>query len=175
MNLFGVPYPVYRLVIIGIGLAVAGGLYGLIGYTRVGMLVRAGATHRDIVEALGVNVALLFTFVFALAGALAGLAGATVGPIFSVSVGMGEQILITTFVVIVVGGLGSVRGAFIAALLVATIDTFGRAFIPGLLAHLFSPATSEELGSGLSSISIYVFMAIVLVWRPRGLFPIATR
>jgi branched-chain amino acid transport system permease protein len=175
VNLLGVPYPVYRLFVIGLGLAVAGGLYLLIGYTRVGMLVRAGATHRELVEALGVNVGLLFSFVFALGGFLAGIAGAAVGPIFSVGVGMGEQVLITTFVVIVVGGLGSIRGAFIAALLVAAIDTFGRAYIPGVLGHLFSSTTAENLGAALSAVAIYVFMALVLIWRPRGLFPIATR
>lgn len=175
VNLLGVPYPVYRLVVIGIGLAVAGGLYLLIGYTRIGMLVRAGATHRELVEALGVNVGALFTFIFSLGGLLAGLAGAAVGPIFSVTVGMGEQILITTFVVIVVGGLGSVRGAFVAALLVAAIDTFGRAYIPTVLGHLFSASAVESLGAGLSAVSIYVFMAIVLIWRPRGLFPVASR
>jgi branched-chain amino acid transport system permease protein len=175
VNLLGVPYPVYRLVLIGIGLAVAAGLYLLIGRTRVGMLVRAGATHRELVEALGVDVSLLFTFIFALGGFLAGLAGAAVGPIFTVTVGMGEQILITTFVVIVVGGLGSIRGAFIAAMLVAAIDTFGRAYIPGVLGHLFSATTAESLGAGLSAVSIYVFMAIVLIWRPRGLFPVVSR
>jgi branched-chain amino acid transport system permease protein len=175
VNLLGVPYPVYRLVLIGIGLAVAAGLYLLIGRTRIGMLVRAGATHRELVEALGVDVSLLFTFIFALGGFLAGLAGAAVGPIFTVTVGMGEQILITTFVVIVVGGLGSIRGAFIAAMLVAAIDTFGRAYIPGVLGHLFSATTAESLGAGLSAVSIYVFMAIVLIWRPRGLFPVVSR
>lgn len=173
--LLGVPYPVYRLVVIAMGLAVAAGLYLLIGKTRIGMLVRAGATHRELVGALGVDVARLFTFVFALGGLLAGLAGAVVGPIFSVSVGMGEQILITTFVVVVVGGLGSIRGAFVAALLVAAIDTFGRAYIPLALERLFSASTADILGAGLSSISIYVFMAAVLIWRPRGLFPVATR
>lgn len=175
VNLLGVPYPVYRLFLIAIGLAVAAGLYLLIGHTRIGMLVRAGATHRELVEALGVDVARLFTFIFALGGLLAGLAGAAVGPIFSVTVGMGEQILITTFVVIVVGGLGSIRGAFVAAMLVAGIDTFGRAYIPGALGHLFSATTAESLGAGLSAVSIYVFMAIVLVWRPRGLFPVVSR
>lgn len=175
VNLLGVPYPAYRLVVIGIGLIVAAGLYLLIGYTRVGMLVRAGATHRELVEALGVNVRRLFTLVFGLGGLLAGLAGSTVGPILAITVGMGEQILITTFVVIVVGGLGSIRGAFIAALLVSAIDTFGRAYIPSALGHLFSASVADTLGTGLSAVSIYVFMAIVLALRPRGLFPVASR
>jgi branched-chain amino acid transport system permease protein len=175
IDLLGVPYPVYRLFVLGVGLVVAVVMYVLIGHTRIGMLVRAGATHRKIVEALGVNVAPLFMFIFGLGGVLAGLAGAVVGPIFSVSVGMGEQVLITTFVVIVIGGVGSVRGAFIAALLVAAVDTFSRAYIPGTLSHLFSPAAAESLGAGLSAISIYVFMALVLIWRPRGLFTIVSR
>jgi branched-chain amino acid transport system permease protein len=175
VNLLGVPYPIYRLFVIALGLAVAGGLYLLVGKSRIGMLIRAGATHRELVGALGVNVERLFTIVFALGGVLAGIAGAAVGPIFSVGVGMGEQVLIQTFVVIVVGGLGSVRGAFIAALLVAAIDTFGRAYIPTLLDHLFSDTTAENLGAALSAVSIYVFMAIVLIWRPRGLFPVASR
>ncbi|MGH7756768.1 MAG: branched-chain amino acid ABC transporter permease, partial [Vulcanimicrobiaceae bacterium] len=128
-----VPYSVYRLAVIGLGLAVALGMWALITKTRIGMLIRAGATHRELVGALGVDIARLYTFVFALGALLAGLAGAAVAPIFSVSVGMGEQILITTFVVVVVGGLGSIRGAFIAALLVAAIDTFGRAYIPLLI------------------------------------------
>ena len=173
--LLGVPYPVYRLFVIGVGLAVAAALYLLIGHTRTGMRIRAGATHRTLVEALGVDIARLYTFVFALGGLLAGIAGAVVGPIFSVSVGMGEQILIPTFVVIVIGGLGSVRGAFIAALLVAAIDTLGRAYIPSALDHLFSNTTAEDLGAALSAVSIYLFMAIVLIWRPRGLFPVASR
>jgi branched-chain amino acid transport system permease protein len=175
VNLLGVPYPVYRLVVIGIGLAVAIGLYLLITHTRAGMLVRAGATHRDLVGALGVNVSRLFTFIFALGALLAGLAGAVVAPLFSVSVGMGEQILITTFVVVVVGGLGSVRGAFVAALLVAALDTFGRTYIPLALGHILSASAADTFGAGLSSISIYIFMALVLIWRPRGLFPLASR
>jgi branched-chain amino acid transport system permease protein len=175
VNLLGVPYPVYRLFVIVLGLVVAGALYLLVAKTRIGMLIRAGATHRELVGALGVNIERLFTLVFALGGALAGIAGAAVGPIFSVSVGMGEGVLIQTFVVIVVGGLGSVRGAFVAALLVAAIDTFGRAYIPAVLDRLFSDTTAENLGAALSAISIYVFMAIVLIWRPRGLFPIASR
>lgn len=175
LDILGVPYPFYRLVVAGVGLGVAAALFLLIGYTRTGMLLRAGATHRDLLEALGVNVGLLFTFVFALGGVLAGLAGAVVGPLFSVSVGMGEQVLITTFVVIVVGGLGSVRGAFIASLLIAAIDTFGRAYIPSVLSHSFSAEAADMLGSGLSAISIYLFMAIVLIVRPRGLFPVASR
>ncbi len=175
VNIGGVPYPVYRLFVIALGLAVGGGLYLLIVKTRVGMLIRAGATHRELVEALGVNVARLYTFVFGLGGVLAGIAGAAVGPIFSVGVGMGEQVLIQTFVVIVIGGLGSIRGAFVAALLVAAIDTFGRAYIPGFLGHVFAGTTAENLGAALSAVGIYVFMAAVLIWRPRGLFPVATR
>lgn len=171
----GVPYPIYRLFIIAVGLAVAAGLYILIARTRIGMLIRAGATHRDLVGVFGVNVVVLYTFVFGLGALLAGLAGAVVAPVLAVQVGMGEQILILAFVVVVVGGLGSVRGAFVAALAVAVIDTLGRAYIPMLLKGVFNPQIAEALGAGLSSVSVYIFMALVLIWRPQGLFPIAQR
>lgn len=154
----GVTYPVFRLVIIGAGLLVALLLYLLIGRTRMGMLIRAGATHREMVAALGVNIRLLYTVVFGLGAALAGFAGMMAGPILSVEVGMGESIIILTFVVIVIGGIGSIRGAFIASLLVGFADTFGRVLLP--------PA--------LASLVIYVLMATVLCWRPQGLFPART-
>jgi branched-chain amino acid transport system permease protein len=167
----GMPYPVYRLTIIAVGLAVAAGLYALIGHTRLGMRVRAGATHRDMVRALGVDVRLLSTLVFGLGAMLAGLAGAMTGPLLSVQVGMGDRILITTFVVIVVGGIGSVRGAFAGALLVGMVDTLTRAFLPGLLRMVMAAADADAVGAGLSSMAIFVLMAIVLLVRPRGLFP----
>jgi len=150
----GVPYPAYRLAILGVGIAVAALLYLLIARTRLGMLIRAGASNRDMVDALGVDVGHLFTLVFGLGAALAGLAGAMAGPILAVQAGMGEDILILAFVVIVVGGIGSVRGAFVAALLVGVADTFGRVLLP----------------SAVSEMTIYLLMALVLVWRPRGLF-----
>ncbi|MEW6644091.1 MAG: branched-chain amino acid ABC transporter permease [Pseudomonadota bacterium] len=165
----GLDYPVYRLLVIGIGLAVAGGLFALIHYTRVGMLVRAGATHRQMVRALGVNVALLYTAVFGLGALLAGLAGVIAGPITSVQVGMGEQILILAFVVVVIGGLGSVRGAFFGALAAGLVDTLARAFLPMVLRQTMGGSNADALASGLSSISIYLLMALVLLVRPQGL------
>ncbi len=167
----GVPYPVYRLAIIATGLAVAGGLYLLIAHTRIGMLVRAGATHRELVGALGVRIGLLFTVVFGLGALLAGLAGALTGPLLAVQVGMGERILITTFVVIVIGGLGSVRGALAGALLVGMVDTLSRAYLPTSLRAVMPAVDADALGAGLSSMAIFILMAVVLLWRPRGLFP----
>jgi branched-chain amino acid transport system permease protein len=167
----GVPYPIYRLAIIAVGIAVAALLYVLISHTRAGMLVRAGATHRDMVRALGVDIGLLTTGVFALGAALAGLAGAMTGPLLSVQVGMGDRILITTFVVIVVGGIGSVRGALAGSLLVGMVDTLARAFLPGLLKTVMAATDADAIGAGLSSMAIFILMAAVLLVRPRGLFP----
>ncbi len=167
----GVPYPVFRLAIILVGVAVAIGLYYLISHTRIGMLVRAGATHRDMVRALGVDIVLLYTFVFGLGAVLAGLAGLLTGPLLSVQVGMGDRILITTFVVIVIGGVGSVRGALVGAMLVGMVDTLTRAFLPGMLRGVMPASSADALGAGLSSMAIFILMAIVLLVRPRGLFP----
>jgi branched-chain amino acid transport system permease protein len=166
----GVPYPVYRLAIIVVGLLVALGLYLLIGHTRIGMLVRAGATHREMVRALGVDIRMLYTVVFGLGALLAGLAGVMAGPLFSVQTGMGEQILILTFVVIVIGGIGSVRGAMVGSLLVGLVDTLMRAFTPGLLKTVMTASNADAIGGGLSSMGVYLLMAAVLIWRPRGLF-----
>ncbi len=167
----GVPYPVYRIAIIAVGGLVAIGLYVLIGHTRVGMLVRAGATHRDMVRALGVNIRLLTTLVFGLGAMLAGLAGAMTGPLLSVQVGMGDRILITTFVVIVIGGIGSVRGALAGALLVGMVDTLTRSFLPGALKTFMAATNADAIGAGISSMAIFILMAAVLLVRPRGLFP----
>jgi branched-chain amino acid transport system permease protein len=167
----GVPYPVYRLAIIATGLIVAAGLYLLIARTRIGMLVRAGATHRELVGALGVRIGLLYTAVFGLGALLAGLAGALTGPLLAVQVGMGERILITTFVVIVIGGLGSVRGALAGAMLVGMVDTLTRGFLPAALRAVLPASEADALGAGLSSMAVFILMAIVLLWRPRGLFP----
>lgn len=167
----GSPYPIYRLVIILAGLAVAVGLYLLITKTRIGMLVRAGATHREMVRALGVDIKLLYTAVFGLGALLAGLAGGMAGPLFSVQVGMGEQVLILTFVVIVIGGVGSIRGAVVGSVLVGLVDTLMRAFVPGLLKTLMSASSADALGAGLSSMGVYLLMALVLLVKPRGLFP----
>jgi branched-chain amino acid transport system permease protein len=167
----GVPYPIYRLAIIAVGLIVAVGLYLLINRTRIGMLVRAGATHRDMVRALGVNVNLLYTFVFALGALLAGLAGAITGPLLSVEIGMGDRVLITTFVVIVIGGIGSVRGALVGAMLVGLVDTLARAFLPTLLKTVMLASDADAIGAGISSMAVFILMAIVLLAKPRGLFP----
>ena len=167
----GLDYPVYRLAVIAVGLLVALGLYGLVNRTRVGMLVRAGATNREMVRALGVDVRLLYTLVFGLGALLAGLAGLMAGPILAVQVGMGEQILIVTFVVVVIGGVGSIRGAFLGALAVGLVDTALRAFLPGLLRRVMAGSEADALGSGLSSMGIYLLMAIVLLVRPKGFFP----
>ncbi|MCA3611424.1 MAG: branched-chain amino acid ABC transporter permease [Methylobacterium sp.] len=164
-------YPVYRLAIIVVGLVVAVALALFITRTRIGMLVRAGATHRDMVRALGVDIRMLYTVIFGLGALLAGLAGVMAGPLLAVQVGMGEQILILTFVVVVIGGLGSVRGAFFGALLVGMVDTSMRAFLPGLFRQLMSGPEADALGAGLASMGVYLLMALVLLIRPKGLFP----
>jgi len=168
----GVPYPTYRLAVMLVGLAVAAALGLTISRTRLGMLIRAGSTHRGMVAALGVDIVRLYTVVFGLGAVLAGLAGLMIGPIRSVQVGMGEQILIMTFVVIVVGGIGSVRGAFAGALLIGMCDTLGRAFAPLLFKATFSASVASGLAATFSSVLIYLVMALVLVVRPRGLFPV---
>ena len=167
----GMQYASYRLLIIGVGAAVAVCLYLLVTRTRMGMLVRAGASNREMAVAMGVNIRRLFTIVFALGAALCALAGAMLGPILAVQVGMGENILILAFVVIVIGGIGSIRGAFVGALLVGLVDTMGRALLPIAFAKLFSPPVASNLGPSASSILIYVLMAAVLFLRPQGLFP----
>lgn len=166
----GVQFPVWRLLIIGAGLAVAAGLYAIIGHTRIGMQLRAGATHRPILNALGVDVGRLFAVVFAVGAMLAGFAGAIVAPILSVDTGMGEAVLITTFVVVVIGGIGSVRGAFVAALLVGVVDTLGRSFGPLVLAKVMDPAAAAQAGRTFAPMLIYLLMAAVLAIRPTGLF-----
>ena len=155
----GIFYSTYRLSIIVVSLAVAIGLYFVVMRTRIGMLIRAGASNREMIGALGINIKLLFTFVFGAGAALAGLAGLMAGPLYVVEIGMGDAVLIKTFVVIVIGGIGSIRGAFIAALVVGVVDTFGRVL----------PA-QVGLPNALSEMAIYILMAAVLFWRPRGLF-----
>jgi len=166
----GSSYPVYRLVVIGVGLAVAVALWYMVTRTRLGMLIRAGAANRTMVAALGVNIRLLYTVVFGVGAALAGLAGLMAGPIYSVQPGMGELILIQVFVVIVIGGIGSIRGALVGALLVGIVDTMGRAFLKPVLASLVSPTTAEAAGPALASMLIYLLMAVVLAVKPAGLF-----
>jgi branched-chain amino acid transport system permease protein len=167
----GAPYPAYRLAVIAVGAMVALFLYLLIAKTRLGMRIRAGATHREMIAALGINIRVLYTLVFGLGALLAGLAGVMAAPILAVEAGMGESILILTFVVIVIGGIGSVRGAFLGALLIGLVDTLGRAFLPTVLRLLFPAAQADNLGASLASMAIYIVMAGVLFWRPRGLFP----
>ncbi len=171
----GVYYPIYRLVIILATLAVALLLYILVMKTRVGMLIRAGASNREMVGALGVNINLLYTLVFGLGAALAGFAGLMQAPILTVQIGMGENILILAFVVIIIGGIGSIRGAFVAAIIVGLIDTIGRAFLPDLVRYFLSYSAGSSLGPSLSSMMIYMLMAAVLVFRPEGLFPAASK
>ncbi|MCB8820832.1 branched-chain amino acid ABC transporter permease [Microvirga rosea] len=167
----GLLYPVYRLVIIAAGLAVALLLYVLVSRTRVGMLVRAGATNPQMVSALGVNIQRLFMVVFGFGAMLAGFAGAMVAPILSVEPGMGDNILILAFVVIVIGGIGSIRGAFLAAILIGLVDTVGRSFAPNILRFFLDPATASQTGRAVAPMLIYIFMAAVLFFRPSGLFP----
>jgi branched-chain amino acid transport system permease protein len=171
----GVFYPVYRLVIILAALVVGALLYFVVMRTRIGMLIRAGASNREMVGALGINIKLLYTLVFGLGAALAGFAGLMQAPILTVQIGMGENILITAFVVVTIGGIGSIRGAFVAALLVGIVDTIGRAFVPDLLHTYLNEAASSSLGRSLSSMLIYLLMALILIARPEGLFPAANR
>jgi branched-chain amino acid transport system permease protein len=171
----GVYYSMYRLSIIVVALAVAFALYLVIMRTRVGMLVRAGASNREMTAALGINIKLLYTVVFGIGAALAGLAGLMQAAILTAQIGMGENILILAFVVIIIGGIGSIRGAFVASILVGLIDTVGRAFLPDLLKAVLSPAAASTVAPALSSMLIYLIMAVVLVVRPEGLFPAANK
>jgi branched-chain amino acid transport system permease protein len=165
----GLSYPLMRLAFIASGVVVAIGLWVLIARTRVGMLVRAGADDREMVDALGVDVRRLYMLVFALGAVLCGFAGVMSAPLLAVQIGMGERILITAFVVIVIGGVGSVRGALIGSLVIGMADAFGRAYIPSLLSQLMPPQLSDPLGSSLISASAYILMALVLLFRPLGL------
>ena len=166
----GLEYPAFRLVIIGIGLVIAAGLFWLIGKTRLGMRIRAGESDREMIAALGVDIDRLYTAVFALGAALAGLAGALVGTIQSVQVGMGEPVLILAFVVIVIGGIGSIKGAFVGALLVGLTDTLGGIFLPELFKLFMETGAATQTGSALASMAVYILMSVVLIWRPTGLF-----
>jgi branched-chain amino acid transport system permease protein len=169
----GLDYPTYRIAIIVTALLVALFLYVLVMRTRIGMLIRAGASNREMTSALGVNIGLLYTLVFGLGAALAALAGLMQAPIQTVQIGMGESILILALVVIIIGGIGSIRGAFVAAIMVGLIDTIGRAFLPDLLRLVLSSRSASTVAPALSSMLIYLVMAIVLVVRPAGLFPVA--
>jgi branched-chain amino acid transport system permease protein len=146
-------YPVYRLVMSGVCLLLAAGMYVLIQRTRLGMMIRAGASNREMVEVLGINVNLVFRLVFALGVALAAFAGMLAAPVSSVYPGMGQQVLIICFVVVVIGGIGSVWGALVAALLIGLVDTFGKVVAPEF-----------------AGVAVYLLMAAILLWRPEGLF-----
>ncbi|MEM1266161.1 MAG: branched-chain amino acid ABC transporter permease [Pseudomonadota bacterium] len=166
----GIVYPRYRLALILIGLTVAVFLWWLTTRTRLGIQIRAGANDREMVAALGVDISRLYTLVFALGAGLAGLAGALVGAIQSVQIGMGEPVLILAFVVIVIGGIGSIKGAFVSALLVGLTDTLGGVLLPLLFGLVMAPDAAAQTGAALASMAIYVLMSLVLIWRPAGLF-----
>jgi len=172
---FGIQYPAYRLAIIGVGLAIAIGLFWLISRTRIGIRIRAGESDREMIAALGVDISKLYTVIFALGAALAGLAGALVGAIQSVQVGMGEPVLILAFVVIVIGGIGSIKGALVGAILVGLTDTMGRFLLPIAFRAVMDPASATTVGSALASMLIYILMAGVLLIKPTGLYGIAAK
>jgi branched-chain amino acid transport system permease protein len=167
----GLQYPLYRIAVLGAGIATALGLWFLVERTRLGMLVRAGATNAPMVSALGVDIRRLFMLVFAFGAMLAGFAGVLAGPIFSVEPGMGDHVLILAFVVIVIGGIGSIRGAFIAALIVGLTDTLGKSLMPDLMRLFLDPSAARQTGAALASMLVYIAMAAILAFRPRGLFP----
>jgi branched-chain amino acid transport system permease protein len=166
----GVPYPAYRFALIVAGAVVAILLAWLVARTRMGMLIRAGASNRRMIGALGVNIELLFSLVFGLGAVFAGLAGTIAAPIGSVKIGMGDDILILALVIIVIGGIGSIKGAFVAAMLVGQIDIFGRTYLVDLLKLVMAPASASAAAPAISQVLVYVLMAGVLVWRPTGLF-----
>jgi branched-chain amino acid transport system permease protein len=168
----GLMYPAYRLLILAVGFALALLLYVLVQKTRLGALVRAGASNREMSGAMGVNVARLFTAVFAIGAGLCAVAGGLLGPLLAVQVGMGENILILAFVIIVIGGIGSIRGALVGAILVGAVDTLGRTLLQQLFREFLPPQWASAAGPAFASIAVYVFMAIVLVVKPQGLFPV---
>ena len=171
----GVALPAYRVFVVGVGLVVAALLWAVMTRTKAGMLVRAAASNEPMARALGIETKLVFTLVFGMGAVLSALAGMLVAPITGASIGMGNQIVILAFVVIIVGGIGSVRGAFVSALAVGLIDTLGRAYLPDLLRLTVSPSLASAAGPALASILIYLVMALVLAFRPAGLFPAAAR
>jgi branched-chain amino acid transport system permease protein len=171
VDLLGFSYPSYRFLVIVVGLAVGAGLYFLIHHTRIGMLIRAGASNARMVSILGINIRLLNTLIFGLGAALAGLSGFMAGPILAVQSGMGDNVLIVVLVVIVIGGIGSIRGAFFGALIVGVVDTVGRTYLPLLLRHVAEQTVADAAGPAIASMLIYLFMTVVLAFRPQGLFP----
>ena len=167
----GTPYPVYRLGVILVGLACAIAIHMFVSRTRIGAMVRAGANNPEMTAALGINIKILFRFIFAAGACFAGIAGMMLGPITAVQPGMGEPLLILSLVVIIIGGIGSVRGAFIAAIIVGLVDTLGRVFLPAMLRLFVDQATADGAGPAVASMLVYILMAVVLILRPTGLFP----
>jgi branched-chain amino acid transport system permease protein len=167
----GLSYPAYRLLILAVGFVVAIAMYVGVTRTRLGAWVRAGASNRVMTEAMGVDVKRLFTAVFGIGAGLCALAGALLGPLLAVQVGMGENILILAFVVIVIGGIGSIRGALIGSILVGCVDTLGRTLLQQLFREFLPPQWASAAGPAIASIAVYVFMAVVLAVKPQGLFP----
>lgn len=164
-------YPIYRLAIIVVGVVVALGLFLVVSKTRIGMLIRAGATTPDIVNALGVNIRRLFMIVFGFGAMLAGFAGAIAAPIFAIEPGMGDDLLIVAFVVVIIGGIGSIRGAFFAAFIIGLVDTLGRSLATDAMKLVFEPSAANQIGPAVASMLIYILMASILYFRPQGLFP----
>ena len=162
--------PTYRLVIIGCGFLVAIALYVLVTHSKLGMLIRAGASNRDMVAALGVNIDRLYLLVFAIGAAMAGFAGLLIAPLTEASIGMGNEIIIIAFVVVIVGGIGSIKGAFYGAILIGFLDTLGRSYLGDFLRLFLSSEAAETAAAPLSAMMIYILMAIILVVKPRGLF-----
>ena len=167
----GTPYPVYRLGVILVGLACAVAIHMFVSRTRIGAMVRAGANNPEMTAALGINIKILFRLIFATGACFAGVAGMMLGPITAVQPGLGEPLLILSLVVIIIGGIGSVRGAFIAAIIVGLVDTLGRVFLPAMLRLVFDQATADGAGPAVASMLVYIVMAVVLIFRPTGLFP----
>ena len=167
----GTPYPVYRLGVILVGLACAIAIHTFVSRTRIGAMVRAGANNPEMTAALGINIKILFRFIFAAGACFAGVAGMMLGPMTAVQPGMGEPLLILSLVVIIIGGIGSVRGAFIAAIIVGLVDTLGRVFLPAMLRLVVDQATADGAGPAVASMLVYILMAVVLIFRPTGLFP----
>lgn len=165
------PYPAYRLAVILAGLVLALAIYLFVSRTRVGAMVRAGTNNPAMTAALGINIKILFRLIFATGACFAGVAGMLLGPLTSVQPGMGEPLLILSLVVIIIGGIGSVRGAFIAAIIVGLVDTLGRVFLPALLRLIIDQAAADGAGPALASMLVYILMAMVLIFRPTGLFP----
>ena len=171
VNLFGQSgYPAYRLAIIVLGVVVLVCLYAFIFYSKFGMLTRAGSSNREMAQALGVNINKLYTGIFAFGAMLSALAGGLAGPIYAVEIGMGESVLILAFVVIVIGGIGSIKGSFVSALVIGIVDTMGRAYLPQFFKTFMSASDGAVVGSSLASIAIYLLMAVILVFKPKGLF-----